>query len=94
MPFPDQQPRPFTKPEVQKLHVGQRGCYGLFNSSVWIYVGMGDIRSRLLAHLNGDDSCITQWAPTHFVQEITTNMDEREKELIRELSPKCNMRVG
>ena len=38
------------------------GCYGLYKTGQWIYVGKGDTRTRLLAHLNNHNPCITpQW---------------------------------
>jgi hypothetical protein len=52
MPFPQQNPIAFTQQGIESLNPDQYGCYGIFNSIRWIYVGKGDIRSRLLAHLN------------------------------------------
>lgn len=94
MPFPEQSPRAFTRAKVEALRPGQNGCYGLFRANEWIYVGKGDIRQRLLDHLNGDNSCITMRRPTFWVDAVTENYDELEKQLIRELSPSCNKRVG
>jgi len=94
MPFPPQTPRPFTDAGVRALNPGQNGCYGLFKQGLWIYVGKGDIRERLLAHLNGDNPCISQYAPTHFVSAVTSSMDAEEKALILELAPVCNKKVG
>ena len=94
MPFPEQEPRPFTQANVQSLDPEQHGVYGLFKQDEWIYVGKGDIRQRLLDHLNDDNPCITRENPTHWVGEITANADAREKELIVELNPACNLKVG
>lgn len=94
MPFPQQTPTPFTKQGVETLRPNQNGCYGLFKAGTWIYVGKGDIRDRLLAHLNGDNACITRSAPTHFVAVVSEDMDDLEKALILELSPTCNQKVG
>jgi hypothetical protein len=94
MPFPNQTPRAFTKANVEAIRPGQDGCYGLFRASSCVYVGKGDIRVRLLAHLNGDNPCITRNAPTHWVDWVTPNMDEAEKSLILELDPVCNKKVG
>jgi hypothetical protein len=94
MPFPQQTPREFTKAGIEALNPGQMGCYGLFKTGTWIYVGKGDIRQRLLDHLNGDNPCITRQSPTHFVSEVTRDYDNREKQLIAELDPICNKRVG
>lgn len=94
MPFPKQTATAFTKTNVEKITTGQMGCYGLFKEGQWVYVGKGDIRERLLAHLNGDNACIARQKPTHWVDAVTKNMDAEEKALIRELSPSCNKRVG
>ena len=94
MPFPEQSPREFTKANILAINPNQIGCYGLFRQDQWIYVGRGDIRARLLAHLNGDNACITQAGPTHWVDEVTSQDEDREKELIVEFDPSCNRRVG
>ena len=94
MPFPPQTPRALTKANVQLLTPGQVGCYGLFRKGQWIYVGKGDIRDRLLAHLNGDNPCITRQGPTHWVGMVTVDCDAEEKRLIREFQPTCNQKVG
>ena len=94
MPFPSQTPRTFTQANVEAINPGQKGCYGLFRDGVWVYVGKGDIRTRLLQHLNGDNPCIIRQKPTHWVDVVTTDMDEMEKRLIRECDPICNKRVG
>jgi len=65
MPFPQQVPQPFTRESISSLFPGQIGVYGLFNSGGWIYIGRGDMRNRLLDHLNGDNAWISLFAPTH-----------------------------
>ena len=94
MPFPKQEKRTFNKAGIEDLTPNQFGCYGIYREGVWIYVGKGDIRERLLDHLNGDNDCITIENPTHYVAEVTAIADGREKQLILELSPVCNQRVG
>ena len=94
MPFTQQPPRAFTRENITALSPGQNGVYGLFKPNQWIYVGKGDIRQRLLNHLNGDNPCINRNGPTHWVDEVTPNADQREKTLILELTPSCNQRVG
>ena len=94
MPFPDQTPRAFNRTNIENLNTGQMGCYGLYREDGWVYVGKGDIRARLLDHLNGDNPCITRENPTSWVDEVTGNSDARERELIAELDPVCNKRVG
>ena len=95
MPFPEQTPKTFTRASIEALRSGQVGVYGLFRGTVWIYVGKGDIRQRLLDHLNGDNSCITRERSTHWVDVLTQgDPSERERQLILELTPLCNRRVG
>ena len=94
MPFPKQAGRPFTQADVESLKQNQRGVYGLYRPGVWIYIGKGNLRLRLLDHLYGDNPCITREGPTHWVGELTTNMDARERQLILEFDPICNRRVG
>lgn len=94
MPFPTQNGQPFTRSYVEALTENQNGCYGLYRHGAWVYVGKGDIRKNLLAHLNGDNPCITREKPTHFVLVVTDDMDKMEKQLILELNPICNKRVG
>ena len=94
MPFPQQSARAFTKANVEMITPGQVGVYGIYRQGQWIYVGSGDIRERLLRHINGDNPLIMAARPTHWVDEVTSNYVQREKTLIIELSPLCNQRVG
>jgi excinuclease UvrABC nuclease subunit len=95
MPFPEQKARPFTKDASFALNPNQLGCYGLFVANgPWVYVGKGDIRQRLLDHFNGDNGCITGQHPTHWKDVVTADADAVEKQLIVELKPHCNLRVG
>jgi hypothetical protein len=94
MPFPHQEPRPFTREGIEWLGSNQYGVYGIFRAGAWIYVGKGDIRARLLDHLNGDNPRITKENPTHYVTVVTANADKTEKELIIELNPIANRKVG
>jgi len=94
MPFPPQTSRVFNRVNVEAFSTNQLGVYGLFRQNQWVYIGKGDIRQRLLAHLNGDNPCITREQPTHWVYELTSNIDARERQLITEFSPLCNQRVG
>lgn len=94
MPFVEQEPRTFNRINALNLKEDQYGVYGLYRADAWVYVGKGDIRQRLLDHLAGDNFCIQRQKPTHWVDEVTENADAREKELIAELDPICNRRVG
>ena len=99
MPFDQRIPTPFTSTNVQALKPGQKGVYGLLKEGVWVYVGSGDIRGRLLDHIKGDNRCIVREAPTHFVCMPTADYAGHERvearrryaeKLIRELRPVCN----
>jgi hypothetical protein len=73
------------------------GVYAIFNANVWIYVGEGqDIRARLLAHLNGANSCITRNVPSGFQCELwpADQRVARQDALILALNPVCNRRLG
>lgn len=95
MPFVQQEPRFFTRHNVEAINPNQIGVYGLFRQGVWVYIGKGDIRKRLLDHLTGDNPCITRENPTHWVDEVTNgDPSNRERQLIAELNPVCNKRVG
>jgi hypothetical protein len=94
MPFQTQDARPYTKDVVRRLADSQMGVYGILRNQEWIYIGSGDIKERLLAHLNGDNPCILKENPTHFVAELAQYPVSREKELTNELGPICNKRAG
>ena len=95
MAFTVQTPRLFTRANIEAITPGQSGVYGLFREDRWVYVGKGDIRARLLAHFNGDNPLITNAGPTHWVDEVVAGDPSlREKQLILELQPHCNQKVG
>lgn len=97
MPFVQQTSRFFTRVNVETLNQNQSGVYGLFKEGIWVYIGKGDIRKRLLDHLNGDNPCITRAKPTHWVAEVINGDPSlREKQLIAELNPWpiCNEKLG
>jgi hypothetical protein len=94
VPFPPQTPRPFTREAIEGIVPGTVGVYGLLREGRWIYIGRGDIRARLLAHVNGDNACITRQQPTHYVSVRDLNDALRERDLLLELRPTaCNQRV-
>ncbi|MDD4995613.1 MAG: hypothetical protein PHW53_04085 [Patescibacteria group bacterium] len=96
MSFIQQIPRIFNKQNVEAINANQLGVYGIFRDGCWIYVGKGDIRQRLLDHLNGDIPSILAAQPTHWVNEVCGDpaMSNREKQLIVELEPLCNEKIG
>lgn len=73
------------------------GVYAIFKPETWIYIGEGEsIRGRLLDHLNGDNPCITRSVPTGFQYEIVGERQRvaRQDQLIVQLNPACNQKVG
>jgi hypothetical protein len=94
MPFPQQMPRLFNRANVEAIKLKQYGCYGLFREKTWIYIGKGDIRARLPDHLNGNNPCINKHQPTYWVDVVTTDYDNVEKQLIVEYQPVFNQKVG
>lgn len=96
MPFIQQTPRLYTRQNVEAITPNQFGVYGIFRQDRWIYVGKGDIRKRLLEHLNGDNPSILAARPTHWVDELCIDpaMSTREKQLIVECNPLCNQKIG
>lgn len=84
----------FTRANVEALNPNQIGCYGLYRSDAWVYIGRGDTRARLLAHLNGDNPCITREKPTSWVDVVTSDDAAEEKRLIIQYNPICNRKVG
>ena len=86
---------PFNQAGINQVPVTAKGVYGIFNSSIWIYVGKGEIRQRLQAHLDNDNPCITNSSPAGFIAELVSgDPSNREVQLILELKPKCNKKVG
>ena len=96
MSFVNQVPRIFNRVNILALNPGQNGVYGIYRQGLWIYIGKGDIRARLLAHIDGDNPAILRQNPTHWVDEVRADphMSTREKELILLCNPCCNQRIG
>ena len=94
MLFPQQTPWSYTRADIERLTLDQMGVYGIYRENRWVYVGSGDMRTRLLAHVSGDNLCIKREQPTHWVGEVTSDYVRRGRELILEMDPACNQRVG
>jgi excinuclease UvrABC nuclease subunit len=97
MPFRPNYKAAFTREAIEQIPLTAYGVYGIDNPGDEIYVGKGEIRTRLLAHLGGDNSCITSYKPTMFIAELVSTEAEatrRETALILEYNPRCNKRVG
>ena len=86
--------RPYTKAYIVTLGHNHNGVYGIFKDSTALYIGTGDIRERMVAHVNGDNPCITRNVPTHWTAELLSGDPKpREDVLIREYVPICNQTV-
>ena len=86
--------RPYTREDIISLNLDQNGVYGIFCNAKAVYIGSGDIRKRLLGHINGDNSCITQNTPNVWTGRILSGDPTRiEGELIQEYDPICNKRI-
>jgi predicted GIY-YIG superfamily endonuclease len=73
------------------------GVYVLSNAEKWIYVGeTNSIERRLLEHLNETNTCIKRANPTLFTWEECAARDRasRQDQLILELNPRCNQKLG
>jgi len=93
MSFDNDKAWSFNKEAIESFNVGQMGVYAIYNARTWIYIGRGDIRQRLLDHLNGDVPSINANSPTHFRAEVTGDSVKREQQLLREYMPACNERL-
>jgi excinuclease UvrABC nuclease subunit len=74
------------------------GVYALFNKGVWEYFGEAkNIRARLLVHLNNCHSeSVILANPQWFAFELQPEASRvaRQNQLILELMPRCNKRLG
>ena len=89
MTFPPQKPQPFERAAVAAIPDGLLGCYGLFCRDRWVYIGAGDIRARLLAHLEGDRPWALAEQPTHWVAVETRNYEAVARDLVLACGPSC-----
>lgn len=91
MPFANRIYFPYKREDVEGLRKNQNGIYAIFSRDTVIYIGSGDIRERLLAHLDGDKPCIAKHDPDRWLGKVfTEDPSKRLEELIQEYSPVCN----
>lgn len=100
MTFPDQNKMPFTRDGIAALNPNQRGCYGIFNAYGCVYIGQGDLRDRLMAHLSGtggNPSILTRM-PTYYLTAVPltllSDLGDMERRLIAAYRPECNRTAG
>jgi hypothetical protein len=83
--------RPYTRDDVLSLSFGQKGVYGIFKNGVVVYVGSGDVREKMLAHINGDNPCIARKMPNQWTgYPVPGDETIHEAQLISEFRPECN----
>ena len=84
--------RPYTREGILPINPNQHGVYVIFRGDDAVYVGSGDIREQMLAHVEGDNPCIGRNAPDEWTAAVvpgdTTSLEEQ---LIREYRPTCNL---
>lgn len=91
MPF-EHPMRPYTNADVRSINRNQNGVYGIFRDNTAVYIGSGDIRERMLAHLSSDNACIVRENPNQWTAEtLSGDPTAKEGELIREYEPICNL---
>lgn len=76
---------------------GASGVYAVWNENQCLYVGeTQDLQRRLLAHLQGDNECITRSRPTAFSFEpVPAGLrGTRQNALIFQLRPVCASASG
>lgn len=83
----------FTRSDIESLAPDTEGCYALYSGDVCVYVGAGNLRARLLAHLEGDIYCITLHRPKRWFEYQCENPQAEARRLTRELRPRCNPRI-
>ncbi|MGQ0615266.1 MAG: hypothetical protein ACT4PV_16155 [Planctomycetaceae bacterium] len=89
--FPAQTPMPFDRETVEGIDEGQTGCYGLLDAErVIVYIGTGDLRARLLAHLDAPEPSLAEARPTHWLGVVTPKAAVLARELIGFYRPRCN----
>ena len=79
----------FTRENVARSP-DHEGVYALMRDETVIYIGSGNIRHRLWAHLKGDHPWITREAPTTYFRETCANHLARVEELRQAFPPLCS----
>ena len=97
MPWNNPTSHVFSRISVIENAPQESGVYALRYQSTWVYVGESEnIRAQLIQHLNGDNACITVYPSLTFSYELISSVTRswRQDELVRELRPTCNPRLG
>lgn len=97
MPFENYGNRSFTLISIGKNAPSASGVYGLADAGQWIYVGeTQNIQAELLRHLKNPHAFLQEHPPSGFTYELRTAGEriERQNQLVLELEPIGNRRVG
>ena len=84
----------WAESSIRSIPDGKVGVYAVHNATVTIYVGMGDLKSRLQGHLSGDDECLASHRPTGWIAEVTDTPDKRRRTLVAQFTLPCNQQGG
>jgi len=90
MRFPPMTPMSFRREELEAIDEGQEGIYALLRGETFVYIGSGEIRGRLLAHLAGDPPCVARERPDRWIAVATPRAAEWTPRLVAEYDPVCN----
>lgn len=89
---------PFTYASVVSNAPSASGVYALYvPTGPWVYIGeSNDIQRRLLEHLKESGTCLANYRGLYFSYELapTGSRVTRQNQLILELRPVCNQRLG
>lgn len=97
MPWNNQNTFLYSMNSVLSSATQNSGVYGIFKPDQWIYIGeSGNIKQRLIQHLNRDNECIVRHGPTAFIFELCPSSErvQRQDALILEFLPPCNTTLG
>jgi hypothetical protein len=98
MPWNGSNAHNFTEQSIIANAPAVSGVYALFNEGRWLYIGEGaDLQARLLQHRrDSHNPCVNMFNPSFFAFEQVGALGRilRQDQLIVEMSPACNKRLG
>lgn len=91
MPFQGEK-RPFNRKDVMAFPGFKAGVYGIFKDNGALIIGSsGDIKARVMRHVNGDNVDLTASQPNFWAAEPVSGgqaaLDARQKQLVDEYKP-------
>ncbi len=83
--------RTFDRATIEAHAPDGPGVYILFRGDKCVYLGRGNIREKLLRHVEGDVECIVRHKPTHwYCIKTTSDLPGLERLLAAEFKPLCS----